>query len=418
MMNAFFLLFRLKSPRAFLLGAKLPCPGLPPLRTARFGLGPLRPGQPVHSFSFEPCRLRCHRLGGKLGWALGAPSGLQTRGAAVHRGIGRSLGQTARSFLGLSRKRRAFGLAGAGRGGSLGCLSDRLRHSNRRRVSGAGAFGHDSRYRSQGSPGFGQRAARGGRKDCRLPRTALAGLFYARIGPVWLFAFDALTFAVVALVVRTLPPTFGPSAECKRSSLWADAWEGVRFALGRFSLVVVLLLAMLTSMFWRTVEIVMVPVSIEVVGMGPEGLGFLYTSLTLGEIASTAVLGGLAREVPGLSLVVLFNAVLGLPMLLAALFPSPPLLLGAFFVSGELFSVASALLQSFFANFGAEKSLGPGFRSGQRRAGPRRASRSLGGPPGEVGGASWGLGWGCDFNLGWRRDAFGFSSVETAIGCC
>lgn len=59
------------------------------------------------------------------------------------------------------------------------------------------------------------------------------------------------------------------------------------------------------------------------------------------------MLGGLAREVPGLSLVVLFNAVLGLPMLLASLFPSPPLLLGAFFVSGGLFSVASALLQSF-----------------------------------------------------------------------
>ncbi len=176
---------------------------------------------------------------------------------------------------------------------------------------------------------------------------ALAGLFYARMGPVWLFAFDALTFWVVSLVVRTLPPTLGPSSESKRSSLWADAWEGVRFALGRFPLVVVLLLAMLTSMFWRTVEIVMVPVSIEVAGMGPEGLGFLYTSLTLGEITSTAVLGGLAREVPGLSLVVLFNAVLGLPMLLASLFPSPPLLLGAFFVSGGLFSVASALLQSF-----------------------------------------------------------------------
>jgi len=111
---------------------------------------------------------------------------------------------------------------------------------------------------------------------------ALAGLLYGLVGPVWLFIFDALTFAGVAYAVLGLPSALVTVPSRRGASVWAEAAEGVRFAVTRRTVVIILALSMLTSLFWRVVEIVMVPISLEVAQIGAAGLGLLYTSLTLG----------------------------------------------------------------------------------------------------------------------------------------
>lgn len=171
---------------------------------------------------------------------------------------------------------------------------------------------------------------------------ALAGLLYSLVGPVWLFIFDALTFAGVAYAVLGL----GAAPSRRGGSVWAEAAEGVRFALTNRTVVIILALSMLTSLFWRVVEIVMVPISLEVAQIGATGLGLLYTSLTLGGVVGVATLGALNKGIPGLAWVVLLNTLLALPMLLGATFPTFAMLLAVFFLSGILFDISGVATQS------------------------------------------------------------------------
>lgn len=175
---------------------------------------------------------------------------------------------------------------------------------------------------------------------------ALAGLLYGLVGPLWLFLFDALTFAGVAYAVRGLPATLGVAQSRRGTSLWAEAAEGVGFAVNSRTVLIILLLSMLTSLFWRVVEIVMVPISLEVARIGAAGLGLLYTSLTLGGVLGVAFLGALKKGIPGLAWVVLLNTLLAVPMLLGATFPTFPMLLAVFFLSGILFDISGVATQS------------------------------------------------------------------------
>lgn len=175
---------------------------------------------------------------------------------------------------------------------------------------------------------------------------ALAGLLYGLVGPVWLFIFDALTFAGVAYVVLKLPSALGAAPNRSGTSLWVEAAEGLRFAVASRTVGVILLLSMLTSLFWRVVEIVMVPISMEVAHIGAAGLGLLYTSLTLGGVVGVATLGALKKGIPSLPLVVLLNTLLAVPMLLGATFPTFAILLAVFFLSGILFDISGVATQS------------------------------------------------------------------------
>jgi MFS family permease len=120
----------------------------------------------------------------------------------------------------------------------------------------------------------------------------------------------------------------------------------MRFAVTRKTVLTILLLSMLTSLFWRVVEIVMVPISLEVAQIGAAGLGLLYTSLTLGGVVGVATLGALKKGIPGLAWVVLLNTLLAAPMLLGATFPTFPMLLAVFFLSGILFDISGVATQS------------------------------------------------------------------------
>ncbi|GIW28872.1 MAG: MFS transporter [Meiothermus sp.] len=175
---------------------------------------------------------------------------------------------------------------------------------------------------------------------------ALAGLLYGLVGPLWLFLFDALTFAGVAYAVRGLPATLGAAQSRRGTSLWAEAAEGVGFAVNSRTVLIILLLSLLTSLFWRVVEIVMVPISLEVAQIGAAGMGLLYTSLTLGGVLGVAFLGALKKGIPGLAWVVLLNTLLAVPMLLGATFPTFPMLLAVFFLSGILFDISGVATQS------------------------------------------------------------------------
>lgn len=175
---------------------------------------------------------------------------------------------------------------------------------------------------------------------------ALAGLLYGLVGPVWLFIFDALTFAGVAYAVLGLPSALSVASNRRGPSLWAEAAEGMRFAVSSQTVLMILLLSMLTSLFWRVVEIVMVPISMEVAQIGAAGLGLLYTSLTLGGVVGVATLGALKKGIPSLTWVVLLNTLLAVPMLLGATFPTFPVLLVTFFISGILFDISGVATQS------------------------------------------------------------------------
>ena len=175
---------------------------------------------------------------------------------------------------------------------------------------------------------------------------ALAGLLYGLVGPVWLFVFDALTFAAVAYAAHGLPAALGMAPPRQGSTLWAEAAAGLRLAVTYKTVLTIMLLSMLTSLFWRVVEIVMVPISLEVAQIGAAGLGLLYTSLTLGGVVGVAALGGLKKGIPSLPLVVLLNTLLAAPMLLGATFPTFPVLLLVFFLSGILFDISGVATQS------------------------------------------------------------------------
>ncbi|MDH6695624.1 MFS transporter [Streptomyces sp. MAA16] len=152
----------------------------------------------------------------------------------------------------------------------------------------------------------------------RLIGPAIAGVLIGVIGTGWVFAVNAVSFAVVIAGLLTIRPKKRP-VPAERTP-WAGAGAaGLRYVLGRPDLVAVFTVFGLVSTFAVNFPTTLTLFAGRVFDVGSSGLGFMSTALSVGTIAGTLV--ATRRSSPRVRTVVTGAVLLGVSEAVAALMP-------------------------------------------------------------------------------------------------
>ncbi len=135
----------------------------------------------------------------------------------------------------------------------------------------------------------------------RIVGPALAGVLIARFGVVPAFAINAVGLGVVLLTLLALPPEAGGRAAAG-GSVGAQIGETVRFARRSPEIVPLLGLLLVVSLCVFNFSVYVPLLARTVLGVGPEGFGFLMAALGIGAVSGALALGARATPDPGLGL--------------------------------------------------------------------------------------------------------------------
>ena len=128
---------------------------------------------------------------------------------------------------------------------------------------------------------------------------ALAGLLLAfPAGARWVFALDALSFAISALVLRAIGPVEAAAAPVESSSLerstslTAELIEGLRMLFGNPALLALLVTFAITLLGTGAVGVLFVPFMLRDLGASTFAVGIVRSAQTVGMLLGAALLAG------------------------------------------------------------------------------------------------------------------------------
>jgi MFS family permease len=181
----------------------------------------------------------------------------------------------------------------------------------------------------------------------RLIGPAIAGVLIAVIGTGWVFAVNAVSFAVVTMGLLTIRPRAKPTPV--ERAPWAGAGTaGLSYVAARPELVGVFTIFGLVATFSLNFSTTLTLFAGRIFDVGSSGLGFMSTALSVGTIAGT--LAATRRASPRVRTVVIGAVLFGVSEALAALMPSYltflVMLLPAGFTLMTLNTAVSAFVQS------------------------------------------------------------------------
>ena len=121
----------------------------------------------------------------------------------------------------------------------------------------------------------------------RLIGPSLAGLLIVATGPALPYLINAISFLAIigALLLISKPPI----VDRVRASLMAETIDGARYTIGKPILANLLLLESAHSLFGANTALITI-VAKDVLHVGPEGLGFLLSTLGAGALLGTTAL--------------------------------------------------------------------------------------------------------------------------------
>jgi predicted MFS family arabinose efflux permease len=124
----------------------------------------------------------------------------------------------------------------------------------------------------------------------RIVGPALGGLLIARVGVVPTFLINAIGLLVVALALVRLPAR-GHAAPRRGTTMAQEIAEGLRYAIRTpvIRLVLGLLFCVSITVFNFTVYVPLL--ARQVLGLGPEGFGFLMAALGVGAVSGALTVG-------------------------------------------------------------------------------------------------------------------------------
>jgi len=114
----------------------------------------------------------------------------------------------------------------------------------------------------------------------------LAGVLIATIGPGYVYAFDALTYAVlvVFLIFIHIPPLVGRP---RQESIWSSIFEGLRYVRGR-RLIWQLMTLDFSATFFSAYRVVLPTLARDILQVGASGYGLLSAGPAAGAIIGSA----------------------------------------------------------------------------------------------------------------------------------
>jgi predicted MFS family arabinose efflux permease len=128
----------------------------------------------------------------------------------------------------------------------------------------------------------------------RIVGPAIAGVMIGQLGVVPAFLINAAGFVVVigSLVTMTIE---GRPAARSLAGVFADIGEGLRYALATPRIRVILGLLLIVSLCVFNFSVYVPLLARDVLGLGPEGFGFLMAALGVGAVAGALTIGATAR---------------------------------------------------------------------------------------------------------------------------
>src|SRR5688572_29788582 len=160
-------------------------------------------------------------------------------------------------------------------------------------------------------------------------------------GAAVVFGLNALSYLAVLIPVLFWIRVPAREREGPPTSFGADLLEGLRFVASRRPLVLLLLLTAVTSVFGRSFGQLMPVFARDVLGVGPDGLGLMYSAPGAGTLIGGLALAALG-SVPRGRLVTWATVVFTLAVLGFAASRSYPLSIALLFVTGLAGTAAGA----------------------------------------------------------------------------
>lgn len=152
----------------------------------------------------------------------------------------------------------------------------------------------------------------------RVAGPGVGGVLMATVGGGWTFMLITLTWIGVMVTTWLIPVPAAAIPEQKRSNMWEDLVEGLRYIRTDPAVSGLLLLALVPFIFAMPYMSLMPIFARDVFGMDARGLGELMTATGVGAIVSTLVVASLG-SFKGKGLVLLGSGVaLGLSLILFA----------------------------------------------------------------------------------------------------
>ncbi len=175
---------------------------------------------------------------------------------------------------------------------------------------------------------------------------SIAGLVIGWLGPAFAFAFDSFSFGVSAATIATMaiPPMHSNPGKTKSRVIWNEMVEGLLFIKHSSRLLHVMITTAVATLGFGAITVLGIIYLSQVLGMGAEGLGFLYAFQGLGAVVGGAIIGRFAGNlrinwVAGGCMVIL-----GLAIIAFAVVPNYPLVLAAVAIIGLSIVAARAAL--------------------------------------------------------------------------
>src|SRR2546426_1088281 len=155
----------------------------------------------------------------------------------------------------------------------------------------------------------------GGFNLARIVGPAIAGVVIGRLGVAPTFFVNGLGFIGVIVTLLRMEARGLPPATA-RASIFDEIAEGVRYAAGTPRLRLAIGLVFVVSLCVFNFSVYVPLLAKNVLGLGPEGFGFLMASLGVGAVGGALTVGARAARYPSIRSM-LVSATLALSMLVA-----------------------------------------------------------------------------------------------------
>ena len=175
---------------------------------------------------------------------------------------------------------------------------------------------------------------------------SIAGLVVGLLGPTSAFVFDSFTFAfsAAAIATMTIPPVNSNSDKTNGRVIWNQLVEGLLFIRHSSPLLHAIITTAVATLGFGAIVVLGVIYLDEVLGMGAEGLGFLFAIQGLGVVVGGVMIGSFASRVRTNLIVGGCMVTLGLAIIAFAVAPSYLLALVAGAIIGLSIVAARAAL--------------------------------------------------------------------------
>jgi MFS family permease len=127
----------------------------------------------------------------------------------------------------------------------------------------------------------------------RIVAPAAAGLFIAAGALELGFWVQAVTFAIVAVILARLPIPSGREADRAHAALWTDLADGVRYVRANRVLAIVVLLPAVPALFVLNYLTFLPVYARDILEVGPQGIGLLTGAIGVGALGGALSLAAL-----------------------------------------------------------------------------------------------------------------------------